>query len=124
MILNSCHFISNFSEVEDLPILGSRTIPDGERLSINCTYPYGVKGGVPKPQISWLDQSGALVSSDLADRVHTEGGTYLVFKRVQASDNGNFTCQASNMAGEVTSPLGVIVASEYSINPCRFHELA
>ncbi|XP_033636817.1 inactive tyrosine-protein kinase 7-like [Asterias rubens] len=99
------------AKVEDLPILGSRTIPDGERLSINCTYPYGVKGGVPKPQISWLDQSGALVSSDLADRVHTEGGTYLVFKRVQASDNGNFTCQASNMAGEVTSPLGVIVAT-------------
>ncbi|XP_022097303.1 inactive tyrosine-protein kinase 7-like [Acanthaster planci] len=107
------------AKVEDLPVLGSRIVPDGEPLSVNCTYPYGTTGGVPAPQLGWLDQLGRPLSSNPQDRVHTEGGTLLVFRRLQARDNGNYTCKASNIAGEKTRQLGVVVATvpEFTTRP-------
>ncbi|XP_038046577.1 inactive tyrosine-protein kinase 7-like [Patiria miniata] len=107
------------AKVEDLPNLGTRMVPDGEPLSVNCTYPYGETGGMPTPQISWLDQSKAPISVNPDDRVHTVGGTLLVFNRLVEADNGNYTCKAVNSAGEKTTQLGVVVATvpEFTVRP-------
>lgn len=78
--------------------------------TFSCGYPSG-NGGIPRPTLQWTKVGGTL-STDESERVHVKNGSVLFFSPIRESDEGIYTCTASNLAGEVTSDLEITVASE------------
>ncbi|KAI8486921.1 Inactive tyrosine-protein kinase 7 [Branchiostoma belcheri] len=78
-------------------------VPAGDNLIARCVPP----DGLPEPLITW-ERDGAPVPS--SGRVYTTG-EQLIINRTQVSDMGNFTCVASNTAGEERQNMMVVVAT-------------
>lgn len=76
---------------------GVVTTLDGNGVSILCQV-----SGVPKPQIRWL-KDGEVVQG--------EGDSYNV-EAAAPDDSGNYSCVASNVAGEAKATTQVIVLGE------------
>lgn len=103
------------SAVNPLPEFEAQLIPEGDTKTINCSYPPGDVGGIPTPSIHWLKPSLREVPLDGTKRVRVEEQkNLLVFDPIKKSDEGNYTCVSSNMAGETTQILKVVVASKYT----------
>lgn len=94
-----------------MPQLEAIVVPEGSPQTRSCRYPTGVEGGLPKPTLQWTREGGSL-SSDQTERVHVRNGSILVFDGILKSDEGNYTCTSSNLAGTVTSTLEITVASK------------
>ena len=97
--------------VDDLLPLGPQVVAENEEFRINCTFPDNAPGGIPLPDIKWYDSSGTLVTEDTSSRVHVER-SFLVFTTVQQSDAADYTCKASNKAGEKQTLMTIEIASE------------
>ncbi|XP_054759020.2 inactive tyrosine-protein kinase 7-like isoform X1 [Lytechinus pictus] len=95
-----------------LPEFEDQLIPEGNTKSINCLYPEGTESGIPAPSIHWLKPSMREVPLDETKRIRVEEErNLLVFDPIKKSDEGNYTCVSSNMAGETTQILQVMVAT-------------
>ena len=74
-------------------VTSSKTIfGDGDEAILTCTL---AGTGFPEPTIQWV-KSGTDVPS--------ETGTTLTFAAVTFSDDGDYTCRATNDFGMATSP--------------------
>lgn len=78
-------------------------VPIHQPFQVKVFMPYGR----PQPNISWFDRNGDLIG--------TTGNIYmqennLVFKNPQQIDTGNYTCQASNLAGIKRQSVWIIVS--------------
>ncbi|XP_071834014.1 inactive tyrosine-protein kinase 7-like isoform X2 [Apostichopus japonicus] len=106
------------ARVEPLPQLEAIVVPEGSPQTRSCRYPTGVEGGLPKPTLQWTRVGGSL-SSDQTERVHVRNGSILVFDGILKSDEGNYTCTSSNLAGSVTSTLEITVATKpvFTLSP-------
>ncbi|XP_048588805.1 hemicentin-2 isoform X2 [Nematostella vectensis] len=74
---------------------------EGEGLTLRCT----VEGSQPSvSSYTWL-KDGAEINLATHPRVRAErGGRYLVFAPVGRADQGNYTCEATNIVGSGFSP--------------------
>ncbi|KAJ8046034.1 Inactive tyrosine-protein kinase 7 [Holothuria leucospilota] len=106
------------SRVEPLPEMDPITVAEGSEQRIRCAYPAGELGGIPTPTLQWT-KAGSTLSADNSQRVHVVNGSLLVFDSIEKSDEGNYTCTASNSAGEVHSYLYITVATKprFTVSP-------
>ncbi len=97
------------TEIDDLVPIGPQVLAENSLERINCSFVNNVPGGIPLPDITWYDPSGTPVATDSGSRIHMDK-TFLVFTSVRSSDVGEYTCKASNIAGEKQSQLIVEMA--------------
>ncbi|XP_071476502.1 inactive tyrosine-protein kinase 7-like [Diadema antillarum] len=97
--------------VHPLPPFETITVVENTVKSINCSYEEGETGGIPTPSLQWLKPNGREVSRNNTKRIYSgEDGSKLVINPVRKQDEGNFTCRASNIAGQETQVLQLLVA--------------
>ncbi|KAM4662543.1 hemicentin-2 [Discoglossus pictus] len=71
-----------------------QTVIEGQSVSLTCEC-----HGVPPPTLSWIKNGSPLVSEDSGHSLVSAGGRLLQIVKVQASDEGSYTCLCSNEAG-------------------------
>lgn len=98
------------ARVEPLPEMEAIVVAEESPQTFSCGYPSG-NGGIPRPTLQWTKVGGTL-STDESERVHVKNGSVLFFSPIRESDEGIYTCTASNLAGEVTSDLEITVATK------------
>ena len=82
------------------------TTAKGSSVSFNCTV-----DGIPRPDVMWL-KNGEVLEVDKDDRLSVqekEKTSVLTILKSQASDSGDYTCNATNVFGTTnkTSKLSV-----------------
>ena len=88
-------------KIEDVSITlgGVITTLDGNRVSLLCKV-----SGVPVPQVMW-EKDGVEVQ---------RGGKVYAIDTADQGDSGNYTCIASNIAGEVKATSQLKVLGKYA----------
>lgn len=88
-------------KIEDVSVTlgGAITTLDGNRVSLLCKV-----SGVPVPQVTW-EKDG--------DEIQRGGKTYSI-NTADQGDSGNYTCIASNIAGEVKATSQLKVLGKYA----------
>lgn len=83
--------IPNADEVETLKVIENRTI------YINCPA-----NGIPPPSILWLKDLTPLLDFPYHNIRELSSGRQLELRNVQVSDEGEYKCQATNAAGQLS----------------------
>ncbi|XP_006817060.1 PTK7-like protein isoform X1 [Saccoglossus kowalevskii] len=98
----------HMARLDYLPYLGTEVVLSRSSVEVECAYPGTFAGGYPPPTFTWLDPSMTPVPS--SGNVRFVGDS-LIIDSVEQIDAGNYTCRASNMAGNVTTQTSIIVAT-------------
>ncbi|XP_052761161.1 contactin-5-like [Mya arenaria] len=88
------------------PIPPTVMLPNGGNFTIRCDVE-----AAPVPEVRWSKNGGdiATVTGDLSGHVGMTIDYALVFKNIQPSDAGQYTCHASNSEGEASMSTAVSV---------------
>ncbi|XP_013386585.1 inactive tyrosine-protein kinase 7 isoform X2 [Lingula anatina] len=86
-----------------IPAHRATVVPVGERFELLCLPP----NGFPAPTVRWLNPSNTYITN--SGRVRIED-TSLVITYTEKEDTGNYTCVASNMAGNRTRKVQIVVS--------------
>ena len=104
-----CYHISTRTHTHtDAPVVTTtlsspQSIPRGSTLTLSCDYE-----SVPSPDITWLLNSSPLPSMD--PRItSTESRSELMLGALEESEGGTYTCSASNIVGDSSLDIEVIV---------------
>nr|XP_003227594.2 PREDICTED: leucine-rich repeat and fibronectin type III domain-containing protein 1-like protein [Anolis carolinensis] len=81
---------------------GPLVVTEGEGAVLRCR---GV--GDPEPSIHWVSREGKVIANTSRTISYDNGTLEILIATVQ--DNGNFTCIASNAAGEATTTVELVV---------------
>ena len=82
-----------------VPVGGLVTTLVGNRVSMVCEV-----GGIPAPQITWERDGVELQSS----------GKFYTIDRARQDDNGNYSCSATNSAGQVKAASQLKILGNYA----------
>lgn len=77
---------------------------EGQPASLKCKA-----NGDPEPEVHWISPEGRLISNTTRTMVYPNGS--LEINGTTAKDAGNFTCIASNAAGESTGHVELVVTA-------------
>uniref|UniRef100_A0A8C6SCA5 Zgc:172282 n=1 Tax=Neogobius melanostomus TaxID=47308 RepID=A0A8C6SCA5_9GOBI len=77
---------------------------EGQPTSLKCKA-----NGDPEPEVHWISPEGRLISNTTRTMVYPNGS--LEINGTTAKDAGNFTCIASNAAGESTGHVELVVTA-------------
>jgi len=77
----------------------------GERVTITCTM---AKGDTPL-NIVWLKDGGVVVGDDVKVLTFDHFNSMLTIESLDLKHVGNYTCQASNLAGTASHSQAVLV---------------
>lgn len=77
---------------------------EGQPASLKCKA-----NGDPEPEVHWISPEGRLISNTTRTMVYPNGS--LEINVTSAKDAGNFTCIASNAAGESTGRVELVVTA-------------
>uniref|UniRef100_A0A4W5KAB0 Ig-like domain-containing protein n=1 Tax=Hucho hucho TaxID=62062 RepID=A0A4W5KAB0_9TELE len=83
---------------------GGEVVQQGGAVALNC----GAKGD-PVPTITWLSPMNRVLPVEGSGPVVVQQDGSLVIQGARGADGGNYTCRASNAAGESSKVMGVEV---------------
>ena len=89
-------------------------------LSNMATFECEQANSYPAPNIIWFDNAGNEIVDGPSDRFHMSPLGTLYIQNVEEGDAGQYTCQASNIAGTNTTSAWLIVEDKSTTN-CKCH---
>ncbi|XP_066594792.1 tyrosine-protein kinase-like otk isoform X2 [Prorops nasuta] len=100
-------YIRNFSMASLEPALPNQVavVGEGQELQVSCLEP----SGLPSPKVYWLDPKRHIISDSGSVRV--QDNTLIIDKAKTGENDGNYTCQAENLAGQTDILVQVVVSS-------------
>jgi hypothetical protein len=85
--------VSGPAAIADESYLALR-VPYGDTVTVACAA-----RGEPVPKVTWLSPANRVIPS-ASEKYHVDGEGTLVIRKVQRSDDGNYTCLVRNSGGE------------------------